>query len=139
MTTTLADIPLAYTHINFCMGGLISETGWDTPAYIFITQEVWRVMGITSEPTDTTEQFKYYALLKLKALEQFKRELSTAYDFKDLGVEKKRSQMFAQLKELVKEAKQEAIPYLAQYQIQVGQISFPDDPYSINGQIEHNP
>lgn len=138
MTTTIANIPLAYAYINFCMGGLISETGWDNLTYIFLTQEVWRMMEITEEPTDTAEIFKYYALLKFKALDHFKRELSTAYDYSDLGVSKKRSQMFAQVSSMVVEAKQEVLQYLPTGQIDQGRLDFPDDPYSISGQVEHN-
>ena len=137
--TTISDIPLGYAYINFCMGALSTETGWENLTHIFIVQEVWRVMGITAEPTATADILEYYALLKYKALDHFKRELSTAYDYSDLGVNKRRSQMFTQVSELVKEAKREAQPYLVTGQIQVGRITFPDDPYSINGQMEHNP
>jgi hypothetical protein len=136
--TVITNIPLGYSYINFCLGGLISETGWDNLTYIFIAEEVWRLMDITAEPTDTTEIFKYYALLKYKALDQFRRELSTAYDFSDQGVSKHRSQMFKQVSEMLVEAKQEALPYLPLGQIEVGSFSYPDDPYSIGGQVEHN-
>ena len=137
MTTTISDIPLAYAYINFSMGGLITETGWENLNYIFMAQEVWRIMEITAEPTETADVFKYYALLKWKALDQFRRELSTAYDYSDLGVSKKRSQMFAQVTELTKEAKQEAEQYLPENEIEQGRMTFEDDPYSLNGQIEH--
>lgn len=135
--TTISDIPLGYAYINFVMGSLIDETSWENTDYIFMAEEVLRIMEITSEPTDTTEKFKYYALLKYKALDQFKRELSTAYDYKSDGETFNRSQMFKQVSELAKEAKLEAMSYLPQGQIEQGRLTFPDDPYSISGQVEH--
>lgn len=138
MTTNIVDIPVAYAYIQHCMGGLISETGWENLNYIFIAQEVWRVMEITAEPTTTSDLFEYYALLKYKALDQFRRELSTAYDYSDQGVSKHRSQMFKQVSELTIEAKRDAWDFLPDGEIEQGRMTFPDDPYSIQGQIEHD-
>ena len=38
----------------------------------------------------------------------------------------------------VTQAKINAMPYLSVGAIQVGRISFPDDPYSIEGQVQHD-
>lgn len=112
MSTVIADIPLAYAYINFVMGALLDETGWVNTDYIFMTEEVWRIMEITAEPTTTADIFEYYALLKYRALDQFRRELSTAYDYKTDGEDFKRSQMFKQVSEMAMEAKQDATQYL---------------------------
>ncbi len=137
--TTIQDLPLAYNYLQFCMGALITETGWENLNYIFITEEVWRIMEIDAEPSTASDKFKYYALLKFKALDQFRRELSTAYDYSDQGVSKKRSQMFTQVTDLWKEAKLEAHDFLPDGEIEQGRMTFPDDPYSVLGQIEHLP
>lgn len=139
--TTIADIPLGYSYINFSLGALVSETGWENLTYIFIAQDAMRALEITEEPTETADIFAYYAALKYKALDYFKRELSTAYDYTADGESYKRSQMFAQVSELVKEAKAEAKPYLSAHAvsyIEQGVMTFPDDPYSIDGQYEHD-
>ncbi len=120
------------------MGALYTETGWDSSDKIFITEEVWRIMDVTAEPSSTADIFEYYALLKYKALDQFRRELSTAYDYSDQGVSKHRSQMYKNVTEMTLEAKRDAMPYLSIGQIEVGRVSYQDDPYSINGLIEHD-
>lgn len=138
MSNTIANIPLAYNYINFCLGGLTTETGWENLTYIFLAEEVWRIMDITAEPTETADIFEYYALLKYKALDHFQRELSTAYDYTADGESNRRSQMFDQVGKMAAEAKREALPYLPTAQIEQGRMVFPDDPYSIDGQVEHN-
>lgn len=135
--TTISDIPVAYAYIQFCMGSLIDETGWENTDYIFIAEEAWRILELTSEPTDTTEKNKYKVVLKYAALDQFRRELSTAYDYSADGESFHRSQMFKQVGEMLKEAKVEAMPYLSIGQVEQGRVSYPDDPYSIDGQVEH--
>jgi len=110
--TVIADISLAYSYIQFVMGSLIDETGWENTDFIFITEEVWRIMDITAEPTSTTDKFEYYALLKYKALEQFRRELATAYDYKTDGESFNRSQMFKHVSDMVMEAYIVAVQYL---------------------------
>src|SRR5215207_10271921 len=119
--TTLADIPLAYAYIGFCMGGLASETGWDNLTYVFIAQDAWRALGITEEPTETADVFAYYAVLKFKALSQFKLELATAYDHTADGESYSRSQMFKMVSELVAEAKADAIAYLPSTELEIEQ------------------
>lgn len=136
--TVIADIPLAYAYINFCLGALTTETGWENLTYIFLAEDVWREMGITAEPTDTTEVYKYYALLKFKSLDHFRIELSTAFDYTADGESFKRSQMFEQVSKMAQQAKTEAAPYLNTAQIDQGRLTFPDDPYSIDGQTAHN-
>jgi len=136
--TTISDIPLGYVYIDFVMGALIDETGWENGDFTFIADEVFRVMGITAEPSSTADIFEYYALLKYKALEQFNRELSTAYDYKADGESFNRSQMFKQVGEMLAKARNEAMPYLPEGQIEQGRMTFPDDPYSIQGQLEHD-
>jgi len=136
--TVIADIPLAYAYINFCLGALTTETGWENLTYIFLAEDVWAIMEISAEPTTDADKFIYKALLKYKALDHFRLELSTAYDYKADGEDNKRSQMFAQVGKMALEAKREAMPYLPIGQISQGRLSFPDDPYSIDGQIEHN-
>jgi hypothetical protein len=37
----------------------------------------------------------------------------------------------------VTQAKAEAAPYLSSAQVQISRITFPDDPYTIHGQIQH--
>jgi hypothetical protein len=137
--TVIADIPLAYAYINFCLGALVSETGWENLTYIFLTEEVWRIMGITVEPTAPEDLKQYYALLKFKALEHFRDELSTSYDYKADGESFNRSQMFEQVGKLATQAKMDALPYLIGIgQIETGRMTYSDDPYSIDGQIAHN-
>jgi hypothetical protein len=135
--TVIADIPKAYAYINFCMGALMNEAGWENLTYIFIAEEVWRLMGITAEPTSADDLKQYYALLKYRALNHFKTELSTAYDYKADGETFNRSQMFEQVAKLTLEAKHDALPYLPDFQIDQGRVSYPDDPYTIDGQVEH--
>ena len=136
--TVIADIPLAYGYINFSLGALTTETGWENLTYIFLAEEVWREMGITAEPTATDDIYKYYALLKYKALDHFRVELSTAYDYTADGESFNRSQMFAQVEKMAQEAKLQALQYLNVGQIEQGRVSFPDAPYTITGQVRHN-
>lgn len=42
------------------------------------------------------------------------------------------------LEKRVAQAKMEAMPYLSAGAIRVGRIDYPDDPYSISGQVEHD-
>jgi hypothetical protein len=138
MTNTLANIPLGYAYINFCLGGLSTETGWENLTYIFLCEEVFDLMGITAEPEETESIKEYKALLRWKALDHLHTELATAYDYSVLGSSDHRSQMFAQVGEKVRQAKQDAAQYIPEGQIELGRITFPDDPYGILGQIEHD-
>lgn len=138
MSNTLANIPIGYAYINFVLGGLSTETGWENLVYIFLCEEAFDILGVTAEPDDTVSIKAYKSLLKWKALDHFHTELATAYDYTVLGSSDHRSQMFTQLGKKVEQAKQEAAQYIPEGQIEQGRITFPDDPYSIQGQIEHD-
>ncbi len=94
-------------------------------------------MGITAEPTDTEAIFEYYALLKYKALNQFKTELATAYDYSDLGVSKHTFSDVCTSQRTGSRSQTRCVCFPADGEMEQGIMSFPDDPYSINGQIEH--
>lgn len=136
---TLADFPNSYAFMSAFMGdALIANAGWDNDTFVFIAQEALELYGLLTDEDDATDTAKYHALLRYKCLERFLMDTSADFDYQADGENFRRSQVFAQVQKMYEKARKEVSPYLAESQIEMGRVTFSDDPYSIDGQVEHD-
>jgi hypothetical protein len=117
------------------LSGTFGNT-WDSNVSQVVVDDALLDYGVVSEAdmTDTTKKkalLKYFTWVKIRDMLLLTPSSYSAdgesFSFNKDALDKR-----------VAQAKAEAGKYLSNNQIQVGRISFPDDPYSINGQIQHN-
>jgi hypothetical protein len=122
--------------VQSVIGGLSGTMGniWDSNMSQLVVNDAVEAYGVAE--ADATDSVKLHALLRYFTWVRVRDELLL-----DPSSYKTDGESFTFQKELLDrraaEAKAKAIPYLPETQIQVGRITFPDDPYSIQGQIEH--
>lgn len=100
-----------------------------------VVDDAIEVYGVSDED-DATDTVKLNALLRYFAWSKVRDELLL-----DPSAYKTDSESFQfaveRLDKRVAEARSKAAQYLPESQIDQGRLDYPDDPYSISGQIEH--
>lgn len=133
MTTNTDYVYLQVTTSN--LSGTFGNT-WDATVSQVVVDDALLDYGVATE-ADMTDSKKKAALLKYFTWVKIRDMLllnpssysadGESFSFDEGALDKR-----------VAMARAEASKYLSNSQIQMGRISFPDDPYSINGQIQHN-
>lgn len=124
-------------YIQNYVGGLSGTLGWGAGQLDFIVTEALEAYGVDTE-AEATDSKKAHALLRFKAVERILIDVSQDYDYKADGETFNRSQFFEHIEKMRSKAFVDAYPYLPQGEIDQGRMTFVDDPYSINGQIERD-
>jgi len=111
---------------------LATQLGWTKAggSFDFVVSEAVRLYGVGSE-VEATDLDKLYALSKVVLWETVLREISFDYDYSANGASFKRSQVYAQVKDNLEDARAEAQIYLGGYTIEQGTLEGDArDPYS---------
>jgi hypothetical protein len=120
------------------IGGLSGTFGgaWSSVTSQVVVDDALESYGVSTE-AEMTDTAKKKTLLRYFAWSKVRDELlldptsyrsdGESFDFKLERLDKR-----------VQEAYVKASPYLPDGQIESGQLTFVDDPYSINGQVEHD-
>lgn len=124
-------------YIQGYIGGLSGTFGWGQSTLDFINEEALEAYGVDTE-AEATDTIKAHALLRYKAVERMLVDAAGDIDYKADGESFSRSQLFEHLNKMQTKALAQAMPYLPEGQIDQGRITYPDDPYSISGQVEHD-
>ena len=124
-------------YVQGYIGGLSGTFGWDVNTINFIVTEAVEAYGVSTE-AEATDSVKAHAILRFKTMERAVLEFSDAVDYKADGESFSNSQLPEQLQKMYAKASQDAYPYIDSNKIEQGRMTFPDDPYSIEGQIEHD-
>ena len=123
-------------YVQSYIGGLSGTVGWGSGTIDFIVEEALEAYGVSTE-AEATDSVKAHALLRYKAVERILVDVSGDFDYKADGESYSRSQFFAQVEKMRQQSLAGVLPYLFGGQITTKTLTFPDDPYSIGGQIEH--
>lgn len=120
---------------NSNLSGTFGNT-WDTNVSQSVVDNALLDYGVNAEAdmTDTKKKktlFKYFTWLQIRdmllnAPQSYSADGESFSFNKDL------------LDKRVAQAKAEAMPYLSVGQLQVNRVTYPDDPYSITGQLSHD-
>lgn len=110
------------------LGGLAETLGLTTDNMTEAVNDVAAACRVT-DVADATDVKQVRALAKVAALRTATTMAAGWYDFSADNGDYKRSQVQKQVADLLKAAEQEALPYAPEYSIQVGTLSYPDDPY----------
>ena len=110
------------------LGGLAETLGLTTDDMTEAVNDVAAACSVT-DVADATDVKQVRALAKVAALRVAQTMAAGWYDFGADGGDYKRSQVQKQVADLLKAAEQEALLYAPEYAIQVGTLSYPDDPY----------
>lgn len=124
-------------YVQGFIGGLSGTFGWPTETIDFIVTEAIEAYGVSTE-AEATDSVKAHAILRFKTMERAVLEFSDAVDYKADGESFSNSQLPENLQKMYAKAFIDAYAYLPQGQIDQGRVAYPDDPYSIDGQIEHD-
>jgi hypothetical protein len=125
------------TYVQSFIGGLSGTLGWGSDTINFVVEEALETYGVATE-AEATDAVKVHALLRYKTVERILIDVSQDYDYKADGESFSRSQFFENIEKMRVKAFADAFPYLPQGEIEQGRITFVDDPYSIDGQKEHD-
>ena len=125
------------TYVQSYIGGLSGTVGWDVNTINFVVTEALEAYGVSTE-AEATDSVKAHALLRYKTVERILVDISGDFDYKADGESYSRSQFFEQVRKMWSKVSIDALPYLGSGQIVLRRVTFPDDPYSIQGQIEHD-
>jgi hypothetical protein len=124
--------------VQSVIGGLSGTMGniWDSNMSQLVVNDAVEAYGVTAE-ADATDSVKLHALLRYFTWVRVRDELLL-----DPSSYKTDGESFTFQKELldkrVAEAWSKSSSYLPDAQIDQGIISYPDDPYSIDGQVWHD-
>jgi hypothetical protein len=118
------------------IGGLSGTVGLDGTQLQYIVDDAVEAYGVSDE-ADATDDLKLHALLRYYTWLKVRDELlldpsSYSADGESFGFKPER------LDAKVNEALAKALPYLPNGQVGIGRMTFPDDPYSIDGQVKHD-
>jgi hypothetical protein len=124
---------------DFCLsviGGLSGTVGLSAEQLQFIVNDATEAYGVETE-AEMTDTAKKNSLLRYFTWVRVRDELildpsayktdGESFDFKSERLDRR-----------VQEAYVKAYPYLSEGQIDQDRMDFIDDPYGINGQVEHN-
>lgn len=120
------------------IGGLSGTFGgaWSDVVCQLVVDDAVEAYGVTVE-ADATDSTKLHSLLRYFTWSKVRDELIL-----DPSSYKTDGESFNFMKELldkrVQEARARASSYLSEAQIDQGRLTYPDDPYSIDGQVEHD-
>jgi len=120
-----------YLH-SYLGSNLASQLGFSLEAnsYDFIVTETLDRLNITTE--DEVDSKVLHTVGKVCLWESILREVSFDYDVSADGSSSKRSQLFDHVAKMYLDAVNDALPYLPEYQIEIGTFdSF--DPYKYRG------
>lgn len=109
---------------------------WDTNVSQAVVDDALLDYGVETEAemTDTTKKkllFRYFTWVRIRDMLLLVPSSYSA-DGESFSYNKDA------LDKRVAQAKVDAAPYLSSGLIEIGRITYPDDPYSITGQIEHD-
>lgn len=123
--------------VQSVIGGLSGTMGniWDSNMSQLVVDDAVEAYGVSVE-ADATDSIKLHTLLRYFTWVRIRDELilepsrysadGESFDFLRDRLDKR-----------VAEARTKASGYLPESQIEIGRLTFPDDPYSINGDVEH--
>jgi hypothetical protein len=124
--------------VQSVIGGLSGTFGnaWDSNLSQLVVNDAVEAYGVSVE-ADATDVVKLHALLRYFTWVRVRDELlldpnSYSADGESFNFSRER------LDKRVQEAFAKASPYLPEGQIEQGRVTYPEDPYSIQGQIQHN-
>ena len=119
-------------YLHSYLGNLASQLGFSLEAnsYDFIVTETLDRLNITTE--DKVDSKVLHAVGKVCLWESILREISFDYDVSADGSSNKRSQLFDHVSTQLNSCINDALPYLPDYQIEVGTFET-FDPYKYRG------
>lgn len=114
---------------------VLTSLGFTNTDYQFMVDETLEALGITLESESTNKILHLVA--KVKYWERVINLTSTDMDFSADGASYSRSQVNKMARENLKSALDEALPYIPDYQVQIGSFSYNPDPYIYNADREN--
>jgi len=120
------------TYIDDYLGEVADHFGWSTGAnsYDFLVEDILEEYGVATE-ADATNLDKLHAIAKYKSWEKVMNAASTNYKFSVDGGSYDRNQIFDMAEKNYNRAILLALPYIANYNIETGEVDDSEqDPYS---------
>jgi hypothetical protein len=110
------------TYMQSYLGNLESLLGWTSTSYDFPIAETLEKYGVALE-ADATDLKKLHAIGKVELWRAALRSVSFNYNFSADGASFSRSQIFDMVQKNYLDALTDAMVYLPEYQIEIGQIT----------------
>lgn len=123
-------------YVQSFVGGLSGTVGWGSDTIDFVVLESLEAYGASTE-AEAIDSVKAHAILRWKTLERMFLDMSDEGKYSADG-ESFDPRFVQNIEKRLDKARLEALPYLPQSEIEQGRMTFPDDPYSILGQVEHD-
>lgn len=124
-------------YVQSVIGSLSGSMGnvWDANVSQLVVNDSIEAYGVTNE-ADATDSIKLHTLLRYFTWSRVRDAYLLSPS--SYSADGESFNMGDKLEKKEDEARAEALKYLPINQIQIGRVTYPDDPYSINGQIQHN-
>jgi len=125
-------------YIQGYIGNMSGTLGWGMDTLNFIADEALELYGVATE-AEADDVKKAHVLLRYKTMERILIDFSGDVNYRADGESFNLSDVPDRYMKMMAIAKAQALPYLPEGEITQGRVTYPDDPYSIDGQIEHAP